>query len=489
MGTAAVNDLFRALDTRYGRLTIFANDIGAASQSLVKYGEWAENELSFLHAMIDEGATVLDVGAYVGTHALAFARFVGPLGHVVAIEPQIRTFEVLESNIEANAVGNVRLENAVASFETGEAVIPSIDIEQPESFGSASLRDVLSSGGGSTPAAPQPRRANDLAIRSITVDSLGISELALIKIDAEGMEDLVLRGARETILRSSPIIYAECNSLEDGLRSFEILKAAGYRVLAHVVSAYNPDNFRKDEHNLFGAAREVALLGVAGTDVDRVERYQIRPCEILLDIQTADDLALALLNKPQYGPEVLRSSAAAKSGGTLYLDETDATRIEADRLRNDVEALHRSCETERRDVEHLNSEIEALRRSIETGRCEVERLNNEFGTLRRSMETERHNADQEIAHARREAEAARNETERVREAFQDKADASLLQAGLARREADRLKAENNLVQRECDTQRARAAAAEATLTSVYGSHSPGHKAPVRAIFSLFHRAR
>jgi hypothetical protein len=40
------NDLFRTVESRYGRLTIFANDSGAVSQSLVKYGEWAENELA-----------------------------------------------------------------------------------------------------------------------------------------------------------------------------------------------------------------------------------------------------------------------------------------------------------------------------------------------------------------------------------------------------------------------------------------------------------
>ena len=144
----ASSELFRTLDSRYGQLTIFANDTGAVSQSLTKYGEWAENELSFLHAMIDEGATIVDVGAYIGTHALAFSRFVGPSGRVIAIEPQTRTFEVLKRNIEANAIDNVRLEHAVASFESGDAVIPSIDIERQNSFGSASVRDALPQAGG-----------------------------------------------------------------------------------------------------------------------------------------------------------------------------------------------------------------------------------------------------------------------------------------------------------------------------------------------------
>ena len=363
----AANELFRTLDTRYGQLTIFANDSGAVSQSLVKYGEWAENELSFLYAMIGEGATVLDIGAYIGTHTLAFARFVGPLGQVVAVEPQIRSFELLKRNIEANALGNVRAENAVASFETDEAIIPSIDIEQSESFGSASLLGALHSIKGGLAAEPQPYGANDLAVRLMTVDSLGITNCALIKIDVEGMEDAVLRGAEETIRRSTPIIYAECNSLEHGLRSLKVLKVFGYRVLAHVVSAYNPDNFLKDQHNLFGAAREVALVAVAGSNLERIERYQVRPCEMLLDIETADDLALALLNKPQYKAEVLRVSAAAESGGALYLDEVDALRVGAEALGNDVEALRRRVGAGRRNADAIESaqEIEGLHERLD----------------------------------------------------------------------------------------------------------------------------
>src|SRR5271163_3205404 len=88
------------LDTRYGRLAVFTNDSSAIGESLVRYGEWAENELAFLHALIDDGATVLDIGAYIGTHALAFSRFVGTSGHVVCLEPQLRTFELLKANIE-----------------------------------------------------------------------------------------------------------------------------------------------------------------------------------------------------------------------------------------------------------------------------------------------------------------------------------------------------------------------------------------------------
>ena len=72
--------LFRTIDARYGRMTFFANDIGAASGSLAIYGEWAENEIGFVKTFIAVGETVVDVGAYIGTHTLAFSHSLGRRG-------------------------------------------------------------------------------------------------------------------------------------------------------------------------------------------------------------------------------------------------------------------------------------------------------------------------------------------------------------------------------------------------------------------------
>jgi FkbM family methyltransferase len=463
------NDLFRTVESRYGRLTIFANDSGAVSQSLVKYGEWAENELSFLRAMINVGATVVDVGAYIGTHALAFSRFVGSAGHVIAIEAQARSFAVLKGNIEANAVGNVRLEHAIASSETGQATISPIDIEHSDSFGSVSVRDALpsTSGGGAENA--KPRADGDLTVRVTTIDSLEIGDCALIKIDVEGAEDFVLRGAAQTIRRRSPIIYAECNSLEHGLKTVEVLRAFGYRVLAHVVFAYNSDNFRGDSENTFGGAREVALVGVAGHDIERIARYQVRSCELLIDIETADDLALALLNKPQYAPEVLRAGAAARSGGETYLDEAVSVRRETERLR-DLE-IHRRKEMADKQ-ERLDRTDDAL--------AEMQRL-----AVERGREIERTEAA--LAQVQRLALERAEEIEQLRE----KAENSILQAGLARQEANRLrdeaselKLENERAQQQSVRERERAVGAEANLDRVYRSTSWRLSAPGRALATL-----
>ncbi|HEY0182692.1 MAG TPA: FkbM family methyltransferase [Rhodopila sp.] len=510
--------LFRKVDTRYGRLMVFANDTGAVTQSLLHYGEWAENELRFLHSFIDEGAVVLDVGAYIGTHTLAFSRFVGSAGRVVAIEAQIPTFKVLQSNVAANGIGNVTLENAVMSCEAGSVAIHSIQIDRQQSFGSASLLQTLFPGDAGSANETEPP---DVDVRAITIDSLDLARCALIKIDAEGMEEPVLRGAQRTLTRCAPVIYAECNSIHSGLPTVRALKAAGYRVMAHVVRAFNQGNFNASAENIFGPAREAALVGIKGDALDRLERIRLEPGELLLDIETADDLALALLNKPQYVPEVLRPSAAARSGGLLCIEEADASRSAAERLQHEAgasrglaerlqheadasrvlaERLQHDADASRAVAERLASEamasrieaerlgndantsrleVERLRQETESRRVEADRLGSEIAALHDALAQQQRESQRQILLERENTTAARAELERVRQNLEATLDACIRQSGLIRKEADRVKAINVRLQAE-------AAAATAALTAVHRSTSWRLTAPLR---TLTERAR
>ncbi|MEX3966310.1 FkbM family methyltransferase [Paraburkholderia sp. EG286B] len=376
------DNLFETVDTRHGQVTLFANDTGAISDSLRLYGEWAQNELSFMLSMVHPGDTVIDVGGYIGTHTLAFARHVGEHGQVVTIEAQARSFDLLSRNIRDNGLANVRAENAIASAVAKEEHIPAIDIKTPASYGSASLRDVF------VPGARQHESsgASEFRVKSIALDELPVASCALIKIDVEGMEDMVLRGAGELIRRHGPAIYAECNSLEDGLRCFRLLREYGYRVRAHVVLAFNEDNFLHCSQNVFMGAREVALVGTPEAS-DPLEGYEVRQCELLLDIETADDLALALLNKPQYDHEVLRASAAARSGGTAVLDAAVALRESARQAAEKEERIVRELkEQHAQELDDRERKIAAAEEENSKLRAEVDRLRAEVA---RAMESER----------------------------------------------------------------------------------------------------
>jgi len=382
---------------RQGELQFFVNDSGALTRSLRKYGEWAENELTFIRHFIPSGSTVLDIGAYIGTHTLAFSRATGTDGRVISFEAQSQTFELLKKNIEANGLANVRLEHAAVGDRTGSATIIPIDIQNPESFGSMPVR-IVDGQSADTPS---------IDVQMLTIDGLNLQACSFIKIDAEGAEDTILKGALETLRRLSPVIYAECNSVEGGLKSIAVLKNAGYDIRLHVVDAFNPHNFRGDAENIFGPAKEVALVGFPQTRLAEIDAIKPSPYELLLRIEDADDLVLGMLNKPQYPGEVLSGKIAAADGGSAWMDETKALKLEFGRVANEAEWAKGELAKTRDEVEELKVEkFHAVRAA--------EEAEDHARAARLSAQASLDTADQTQVSATAAEDAARRAEEQVR---------------------------------------------------------------------------
>jgi FkbM family methyltransferase len=454
----------RVVDGRYGRIAFFETDVGAIGRSLNLYGEWAEQELSFMHQFVEPGATVLDVGAYIGTHTIAFSRFVGPTGTVVAFEPMPRSFAFLQQNVVDNDLTNVLLNNAALGGRSGAVEVQDLDLNSPASYGSTSLRNWSEE--NSTPSEGRASIAGSQLVPVVTIDKLALKECSLIKIDVEGMEACVIKGAAETLQRLGPVIYAECNTVADGLRTVEQLQSVGYRVWLHLVDAFCPHNFFQSKQDIFEGAREAAIVAVPGTKIGLLESIQPRTCEMLLPFKAADDLVLGLLNKPQFADEVLRKTAAAGRGGMRYLDDLLALKsankrltADADRAKGAVfevrerieavatdlynqmgvlrdqgngadnavsglsarmdayaETLHHTLEEERCKREELSTQIdtraETLRRALEEERCRREELSTQIDaraeTLRRALEEERCRREEMLLSLHEESQALRD---------------------------------------------------------------------------------
>lgn len=351
-------DLLRTVESRHGPITLFRNDTSAVGQSLQLYGEWAENEIGFLKSFVRSSMTVLDVGAFIGTHALALGRAVGPTGSVWAFEPQPSAFALLERNIAVGGLHNVRLMNAAVADRQGSVAIPAIDPEHSGSFGSATLNDQLRRSAAQTDVIPRA-----VTVKAVTIDSLDLPACDLMKIDVEGAEDIVLRGAASTIKRLKPIIYAECNSVSNGLATWNVLRELGYEVRLHLVDSFVADNFFHAKENIFGACREAALVGVPPERAGLLDAYKPRPCEMLVRLADADDLVLGLLNKPQYPEEILNPSIAAADGADAWLRDEAQLRVSRneweDRARlaqRDLSAALHRAQAERSERDRLLSE-------------------------------------------------------------------------------------------------------------------------------------
>jgi FkbM family methyltransferase len=249
---------------RHGMMAHFATD-PAVGLSLREYGEWGEDEIALLAPYVDAGATVLDVGANVGTDTLAFARLVGPSGRVLAIEGNPETFTLLAYNVVENGHSacvqplNVLVGQAAGFVPFNLFVGRGLDNPGAKTF----LPELA---GALTPLAENAVR---LQLPLITIDSLALSSCALMKIDVEGMESQVLRGALATIERCRPTIYFEhaSGSIRELTLIFNLLRGRDYRMYWHFANPFNVRNLRANPTNLFGGTVELNVLAApAGRD-------------------------------------------------------------------------------------------------------------------------------------------------------------------------------------------------------------------------------
>lgn len=221
---------------RHGLFMYNRND-SFVGRSLDLYGEWCDQEIQLLRRFIGYGDVVLDVGANIGTHAIAFANLVGPTGCVHAFEPQRRTYLMLSGNVALNGLENVFCHRAAVGAETGEIDLPPLPpADMVANFGAIRIRRAADDG----EKAPL-----------ITIDSLNLPNCQLIKIDVEGMEADVAAGAKQTIERCRPFIFLENNDKESSKRIDAILKQIGYRAYWSIHSYYSGANFYCNDVNIW----------------------------------------------------------------------------------------------------------------------------------------------------------------------------------------------------------------------------------------------
>jgi FkbM family methyltransferase len=142
----------------------------------------------------------VDVGANKGSYLWALSRAV-PQGRVVAFEPQPSLVEYLREAVASNGLKNVCIEPFGVSSQPGRMVlaIPGNKIGSP--------------GASFEPHIREQSDAGIVEVAVITLDEYFANEqqrIGAIKIDVEGHELAVLRGAREIIRRHAPAIVVEC---------------------------------------------------------------------------------------------------------------------------------------------------------------------------------------------------------------------------------------------------------------------------------------
>jgi FkbM family methyltransferase len=226
---------------RYGTMTYPAHD-RYVGRSLHVYGEYADLELDFLRLLLRPGDIAVDVGANIGAMTVGLAERVGPKGRVHAFEPQGPIYEVLRANTAP--FPNVTNHRAAAGAAPGTIRVPPRDYDSVGNFGGVAL------GGGEGDEVPV-----------VTIDSLNLPHLRLMKIDVEGMEIDVLRGAAQTIGRCQPALFVENDRDDRSEALISHIFSLGYRLWWHLTPLFRPDNFSQHAEDVFGNVWSCNMIG------------------------------------------------------------------------------------------------------------------------------------------------------------------------------------------------------------------------------------
>jgi FkbM family methyltransferase len=216
------------------------------------FREYYEPELGYLEKFLSPGKVFIDVGANFGVYTLIASRLVGETGRVFAFEPTAQSFEVLRQNIALNQISNVRAFQLALAEAKGKAWL----YYGWDPVGNSLGMDPL---GGD--------KGEEVKIETLDnlLEEYSLDRVDAIKIDVEGAEELVLRGATRSLALHKPVIIFEFNPgcadrlglSPDGARDF--LESLGYEfvVLGDCANCENPAQ-RPTYFNIIAIPKQLA---------------------------------------------------------------------------------------------------------------------------------------------------------------------------------------------------------------------------------------
>lgn len=201
-------------------------------------GYWANDDIELIKHLIDflltqqESVIFYDVGANIGTHALALSKIFGKQIKIRAFEAQRQIFNMLCGTMALNGVTNVFAHQLAVSNQAGQSIqvaLPNYD--EPNNFGGLELMTPLRSDN-------QDMHKSELEdVMTTTLDSFQ-ERIDFIKMDIEGMEDKALMGAQWVFNNFQPICFVEIlkTDVEFITHFFQQLGYVGFRKNADLIA-------------------------------------------------------------------------------------------------------------------------------------------------------------------------------------------------------------------------------------------------------------
>ncbi len=178
-----------------------------------------------LYTLVKKDNLVFDIGTNFGTTLLQFAKIIGKNGIAYGFEPDPTNFSICQNNIKLNKFSNIRVENLGVGSKD-DTLLLVVDSEHNRGMNKISLEN-------------NGKESFFVKIICIDdwVDSKNITQIDLIKIDVEGFEMEVLKGAEKTLKTIKPILFIELDDNNLKLQNssakelVEYLMFLGYEIL------------------------------------------------------------------------------------------------------------------------------------------------------------------------------------------------------------------------------------------------------------------
>lgn len=233
----------RTVECRHGIFTFHSEDKFLGT-SLRLYGEYSEGEVEMYDAFLKPTDVAIEVGANIGALTVPLAQ---RCKRVFAFEPQPESFTLLTMNLSHNAISNADALPYAVGDEKKMVSIPSI-AEIDNNYGRVEV------GSGRWP------------VEQVILDGMGFGKIDFIKMDCEGMELEVLRGADRLITTHAPLMYIENDRPDNSDALVGWLMDHGYHCFWHRPRLYRENNYRNYVDNIFGVSDSTNMICVREFD-------------------------------------------------------------------------------------------------------------------------------------------------------------------------------------------------------------------------------
>ncbi|MBS7812067.1 FkbM family methyltransferase [Roseococcus pinisoli] len=358
-------------------------------------GGWEPAETDFVLAVLEAGDCFVDVGANIGWFSVLAAQAVGPGGRVYSFEPREDLSRRLRQSIADNGFDErCRIETIALGAEEGSIELAWVPDERNPGH-SFLVPGALPEGAASLGRVP---------VRPL--DALGIEgPVRLIKIDVEGAELLVLRGAQSLIARDRPIllfeIFPEWLRRVSGTTADALLtqlRGCGYRLFCLGESGIGRELHGGDDGSQPGGPAYYQVIALSETDCRRYLSLRLdhRVSGLEERLRREGEIFAAAQAEAAIRLSALRAEADA---AIATVEATATARLEAQRAEYAASIAQARAQAEASATARLEAQRAEYAASIAQARAQAE-----AGVAAR-LEAQRAECAATIAQARARAEA------------------------------------------------------------------------------------